>query len=225
MMKRFFLMGVALFLIFPVWSQETKGIILNAKQRPLKGMKVWKKNTTESTETNKMGVFMFSPQLLSTDTLVVSVSRKEEAVIPVGQMKEFAIKLDKKFYILKDGDKEYKKDYNKVFRASTSSNVLTRDQIAKLSANSLYDILKGSIAGVSVNEGANGTQVSIRGGNSFDLNTEPLFVIDGTLYENSTDADSAVSVNDIDRIEVQKDGSAYCMKGANGAIIITTIKN
>lgn len=224
MMKKILMIGIVFSMTFTVWAQDVKGIILNAKQRPLKGMKVWKKNSMESTETNKMGVFMFS-QLLPTDTLVVAVSKKEEAVIPVRQMKEIAIKLEKKFYILKDGDKEYKKEYNKVFRASTSSNVLTREQIAKLSASSLYDILKGSIAGVSVIDGNDGPQVSIRGGNSFDLNTEPLFVIDGTQYESSADADAAVAVNDIDRIEVQKDGSAYGMKGANGAIIITTIKN
>ena len=33
-----------------------------------------------------------------------------------------------------------------------------------------------------------------------------------------------VSINDIDKVEIQKDGASYGMKGANGVIIITTIK-
>ena len=32
------------------------------------------------------------------------------------------------------------------------------------------------------------------------------------------------SINDIDKVEIQKDGAAYGMKGANGVIVITTIK-
>ena len=32
------------------------------------------------------------------------------------------------------------------------------------------------------------------------------------------------AINDIDKVEIQKDGAAYGMKGANGVIVITTIK-
>lgn len=56
------------------------------------------------------------------------------------------------------------------------------------------------------------------------MNTEPLFVVDGTQYENSADVDASISINDIEKIEVMKDGGAYGMKGANGVIIITTMK-
>lgn len=223
MIKRLFLVLIVLSAAYPVIAQDFKGIITNSRQRPLKGIKVWKKNTTESTKTDKTGVFMFS-QIQPGDTLVIGVSKREEAVIPVRDLNQIVIKLEKKHYILQDGTNEYKREYKRTFRANTSSNVLTREQIAKLSANSIYDILKGSISGVTVTEGADGRQVSIRGGNSFDLNTEPLFVVDGTLYESSAEVDSYVSVNDIERIEVQKDGAAYGMKGANGVIIITTMK-
>jgi TonB-dependent SusC/RagA subfamily outer membrane receptor len=70
----------------------------------------------------------------------------------------------------------------------------------------------------------NGDKITIRGGSSFDLDNEPLFVVDGTLYESSSEVDGVVSINDIDKVEIQKDGAAYGMKGANGVIIITTIK-
>ena len=220
MKKRLFLVLYTSLFVVTVFGQDFKGVIVNAKQRPLKGMKVWKKNTTESVKTDNMGVFFF-PGLQPTDTLVVSISKKEEAIIPIGKLSQASLKLGKKFFILFDGQKEEKREYTRILRTSYNSNVLTREQIQKLSANSIYDLFKGgAIPGVTVN----GDKITIRGGSSFDLDNEPLFVVDGTLYESSSEVDGVVSINDIDKVEIQKDGAAYGMKGANGVIIITTIK-
>lgn len=137
-------------------------------------------------------------------------------------MSQASLKIEKKFFILFDGQKDEKREYTKILRASYNSNVLTREQIQKLSANNIYDLFKGgAIPGVTVN----GDKITIRGGSSFDLDNEPLFVVDGTLYESSSEVDGVVSINDIDKVEIQKDGAAYGMKGANGVIVITTIKN
>ena len=220
MKKRLFLVLYTSLYVAMVFGQDFKGVIVNAKQRPLKGIKVWKKNTTESVKTDNMGVFSFSG-LQPTDTLVVSISKKEEAIIPIGKLYQASLKLEKKFFILFDGQKEEKREYTRILRASYNSNVLTREQIQKLSANSIYDLFKGgAIPGVTVN----GDKITIRGGSSFNLDNEPLFVVDGTLYESSSEVDGVVSINDIDKVEIQKDGASYGMKGANGVIIITTIK-
>ena len=220
MKKRLFLVLYTSLYVAMVFGQDFKGVIVNAKQRPLKGIKVWKKNTTESVKTDNMGVFSFSG-LQPTDTLVVSISKKEEAIIPIGKQSQASLKLEKKFFILFDGQKEEKREYTRILRASYNSNVLTREQIQKLSANSIYDLFKGgAIPGVTVN----GDKITIRGGSSFNLDNEPLFVVDGTLYESSSEVDGVVSINDIDKVEIQKDGASYGMKGANGVIIITTIK-
>lgn len=141
MIKKIFLIGVIIVITLPCFAQNIKGIITNAKQHPLKGIKVWRKNTTESVKTDKMGVFMFT-DLTQTDTLIISVSKKEEAAIPVQDLKEIVIKLEKKNYIIYDGINEYKREYKKILRMNTSTNILTHEQIAKLSANSIYDILK-----------------------------------------------------------------------------------
>ena len=177
MKKRLFLALCTSLFILTAVGQDFRGVIVNAKQRPLKGMKVWKKNTTESVKTDEMGVFSFSG-LKPTDTLVVSISKKEEAVIPIGKMSQASLKIEKKFFILFDGQKDEKREYTKILRASYNSNVLTREQIQKLSANNIYDLFKGgAIPGVTVN----GDKITIRGGSSFDLDNEPLFVVDGTL--------------------------------------------
>ena len=103
--------------------------------------------------------------------------------------------------------------------------------------------LGGSVAGLSVasSSGQPGasTNIRIRGGNSITAGNEPLYVIDGVLIYNSTDAASTgnsyagsgfnpiASINpaDIESIEVLKDVSAsaiYGSRGANGVIIVTT---
>lgn len=48
MKKRLFLVLYTSLYVAMVFGQDFKGVIVNAKQRPLKGIKVWKKNTTES---------------------------------------------------------------------------------------------------------------------------------------------------------------------------------
>lgn len=103
-----------------------------------------------------------------------------------------------------------------------NSNVITRNQIQQMSASSIYDILRSSVPGVTVTEGGKGSIVTIRGTNSLESNIEPLFIIDGSEYESSADANAQVSINDIEKIEIDKDGSAYGVRGANGVIIITT---
>lgn len=97
MKKRLFLALCTSLFILTAVGQDFRGVIVNAKQRPLKGMKVWKKNTTESVKTDEMGVFSFSG-LKPTDTLVVSISKKEEAVIPIGKMSQASLKIEKKFF-------------------------------------------------------------------------------------------------------------------------------
>lgn len=218
MKQRLFILSVILLSGMAISAQDFKGIIINAKQNPIKGMKVWRKNTTESVKTDKMGLFFFSG-INSKDTLVISVSRREEAVIPVEKLSQVSIKIEKNFFTLFNGEKEIKREYSRKIRTVYSSNVLTREQIQKLSANNIYDIFKGgTIPGVTVN----GNKITIRGGTSLDLDNEPLFVVDNTLYENSNEVNNSIAVNDIDKIEIQKDGSIYGAKGSNGAIIITT---
>lgn len=79
-----------------------------------------------------------------------------------------------------------------------------------------------------------GSTFFIRGINSINANAQPLFVIDGVIWNNSYDVESihngffsnpldVIDVNDIEKISVIKDGSSiYGSKGSNGVIIINT---
>jgi len=74
----------------------------------------------------------------------------------------------------------------------------------------------------------------IRGINSLNANAQPLFIVDGVIWNNLYDASSIhqgffsnsldyIDVNDIESISVEKDGtSIYGSKAANGVVIIKT---
>ena len=93
-----------------------------------------------------------------------------------------------------------------------------------MSAHSIYEILRNGFTGVTVIDTENGPIVVIRGGSSLESGNEALFVIDGMTYESSSEVDSQLSVHDIEKIEILKEGSGYGVRGANGVVIITTKK-
>jgi hypothetical protein len=82
------------------------------------------------------------------------------------------------------------------------------------SYNSIYDMLQGSVPGVSVNKGS----VRIRGISSFRLSNEPLFVVDGIPVSSIADIPPQM----VKSIEVLKGsaGAIYGSRGSNGAILI-----
>lgn len=121
---------------------------------------------------------------------------------------------------------------------------LKSEDLMKTNPTSLNQGLQGRIAGVQVNQndGAPGAGVSIqiRGANSTETSTEPLYIIDGIPFTSSgmpgtgrdgmmqtTNPLGAISPSDIESIEVLKDASAtaiYGSRGANGVVLVTTRK-
>ena len=126
-----------------------------------------------------------------------------------------------------------------------SSNELLKNKTANpLSA------LQGKIAGVNITQSSGaagaGAHIVLRGGTSLERDNQPLFVVDGVIYDNSTSAvgNSAfdgmtstatsnsnrimdISPEDIENMSVLKGPAAaalYGSRAANGVIIITTKK-
>ncbi|GAB4009276.1 TonB-dependent receptor [Spirosoma migulaei] len=94
--------------------------------------------------------------------------------------------------------------------------------------------LQSRVAGVQVsqNTGAPGGNISvrIRGTNSINGSSEPLYVVDGIQISNSGGINdvsplSTINPNDIESVEILKDASAsaiYGSRAANGVVLITT---
>lgn len=82
----------------------------------------------------------------------------------------------------------------------------------------IYDMIRGRVAGVEVS----GRSIRIRGTNSLNVSTEPLFVVDGVIVREIDD----IAPETVRSIEVLKgpDASAYGVRGSNGVIVITRKK-
>ncbi len=96
------------------------------------------------------------------------------------------------------------------------------------SALQLEQLIQGRVAGVEIVR-LDGARISlrIRGTNSVNSGTEPLYVIDGMKVhaESFTDAMAGINPGDVARIEVLKDAGAtaiYGSDGANGVVLVTT---
>ncbi|MCR4765825.1 MAG: hypothetical protein K5856_06600, partial [Bacteroidaceae bacterium] len=65
----------------------------------------------------------------------------------------------------------------------------------------------------------------LRGPNSMrDHLSPPLFIIDGIPYESWVEVDNLLSMDDVAELTVDRDGSGYGARGANGVVIIRTMK-
>ncbi|WP_200979539.1 TonB-dependent receptor [Echinicola sp. 20G] len=98
------------------------------------------------------------------------------------------------------------------------------------------DLLQGKMAGVNISstsgEPGAAQNVIIRGIGSLRSGTQPLYVIDGFLLDNSDTGIASnplnfLNPNDIESIDVLKDASAtalYGSRASNGVVVITTKK-
>ncbi|CAG4991608.1 TonB-dependent receptor P3 [Dyadobacter sp. CECT 9275] len=108
------------------------------------------------------------------------------------------------------------------------------DELTQLPITNVAQGLQARVSGIQINQnsGSPGGNISvrIRGTNSINGNSEPLYVIDGIQISNSGGINdvsplSTINPNDIESVEVLKDASAsaiYGARAANGVILITT---
>ena len=135
--------------------------------------------------------------------------------------------------------------YGSLSRRDLTGSVssIKSDELTKSGSRNVVGALQGQVAGLSITsqsgEPGAGFNIKIRGNNSINAGTTPLFVIDGMQMDISSgevattsstgsgtfDPMSFINPNDIESIEVLKDATAtaiYGARGANGVIIITT---
>ncbi|MBP8790075.1 MAG: TonB-dependent receptor [Breznakibacter sp.] len=108
-----------------------------------------------------------------------------------------------------------------------SVSVVSADKLENLPVANFGQALQGQVAGLQVmaNSGEPSAPMSfsIRGVNSINAGTEPLFIIDG-IPVSAADF-SAINPNDIESQTVLKDAAStaiYGARAANGVIVITT---
>ena len=108
-----------------------------------------------------------------------------------------------------------------------SVSTVKADKIAEVPAASFDQALQGQSAGLMVlsnsGEPSKAATFQIRGTNSINSGTAPLFILDGVPISSSDF--NAISPNDIESVSVLKDASStsiYGARAANGVVVITT---
>ncbi|MCC8118875.1 MAG: TonB-dependent receptor plug domain-containing protein [Bacteroidales bacterium] len=224
-MKRNLLIMLFLSALCAGFAVELTGVVCDAKGKPKKGIEVLLADDVK-VKTKKDGIFNIET---TKDSITLQVSRDETLTVPV-RGDRMVIFLEKKQARVEYDNDTLHIPYVKELKYYSQGILINREQIVKSGARDLYELLKGRVAGCVVN----GNLISLRptgnlrgemrGGEDLKSNFEPLFFVDGVECRGSAQANVRAPIETIESVEVLKDGTMYGLRGAAGAIHITTIK-
>ena len=204
---------------------KVRGVIKDETGEPIIGATVRVKGKSEGTVSDFDG--NFSLDVTGDNTLQISYIGYQTQELAVGKQHHFSIVLEEDKKILNEvvviGYGTQKKGDITSSVGSVKSEDFTAGAI-----NDAGQLIQGKIAGLSVtNPSGNpvgGTEISLRGNTTIlGASTNPLILIDGVPGDFNT-----VAPEDIESIDVLKDGSAaaiYGSRGTNGVVLITTNKS
>lgn len=102
---------------------------------------------------------------------------------------------------------------------------VNQEQIGQRTPTNAFEAIQGQVSGVQINTGSgapgSGASIRIRGTSTINGGTDPLYVVDGQPVDNIDN----INPNDIESIEVLKDGASaaiYGSRSANGVVLVTT---
>lgn len=204
---------------------EITGKVTDENGEPIPGATVSIPGTSVGTVTNLDG--KYSLNVPDGATVVFSFIGYETIRIEIGDQSILNVILEEDVSSL---DEVVVLGYGSVQKSDLTGSVSKIDatELANLPAPRVDQLLQGRAAGVNVTSvsGSPGARASIRirGGNSVQGDNEPLYVIDGFIAGTNFNLNN-INVNDIESIDILKDGSAislYGTRGANGVILIST---
>ncbi|WEK34414.1 MAG: SusC/RagA family TonB-linked outer membrane protein [Candidatus Pseudobacter hemicellulosilyticus] len=204
--------------------KDIKGTVSNEKGEPIAGATINVKGSQQSAVTNEQGVFTLNG-IADNAVLVVSNIGYDTKEIPVAGKTEVSIQLTIKIGALDD---IVVIGYGTQRRAEVStaiSSVKAKDFV-KGAVGDAAQLIRGKVAGLAViTPDGNPTataQIKLRGVNSIANSASALILIDGV-----PGSFTSVAPEDIESIDVLKDGAAaaiYGTRGTGGVILITTRK-
>jgi TonB-dependent starch-binding outer membrane protein SusC len=214
--------------VMQVSAQGTKiqGKVVDATGEPIPGVTVVLKGTTIGAVTDISGLYSFEVNVSDNSILVFSyVGMKPKEVAINGQnqidvtLEDDVLGLDE--VIVVGYGSQQKKD------VTGSVEVINSKKMEGRPNTQFGDLIQGKAAGVELvsNSGkpSQGFNLRIRGTNSINASSEPLYVVDGV----PTSDTRALNPSDIESISILKDASSaaiYGAQGANGVVLITTKK-
>lgn len=243
------LMVITLFGLFglqgDLFGQQkmVKGTVVDEAGLPIPGANALIKGTTKGAVTDLDGVFNIELNP-NENILVVSFIGYDKVEVNVANQSELTIKLVESFQL-----SEVVITAAGIERNSNtlgySVTTLNSEQLNQRNEADAVRALTGKVAGVNIQSSGGvaggATNITIRGNSSLGNNNQPLFVVDGVPFDNSTFEQSGtrqtqssqstpsrafdIDPNNIASLTVLKGAAAaalYGSRAANGAIIITT---
>ncbi|MDX3914626.1 MAG: TonB-dependent receptor [Pseudosphingobacterium sp.] len=206
------------------FQQFVSGVVRDEKGLPLQGVSIKIKGTNTGTTSNVDGLYKLSISQENA-TLLFSYIGYVTQEVPIKNQNTIDITLKEDANTLNEvvvvGYGTQKREQITTAIASVKS-----EDFVQGSVNDAAQLIRGKVAGLSVvSPDANPVataQVNLRGVPSILASSAPLVLIDGvpgTLF--------TVAPEDIESIDILKDGSAaaiYGTRGTNGVILITTKK-
>ena len=213
-------------------AQELTGTILK-DGKPQKNIRVWLKHNKGVAKTDKEGHFWL-PRVLPTDTLVMGVSTKYDAQLLVGEHKDIIVNLEDDGFTVSGGLEEVtvtapsskRTEYTSVITLK-KMQVVNHDMIMRESIKSVFEAVRRIVPGAKIETDPITFKkhfTIVRGRNSFRVPGPPLFIIDGISYDNGNDIEDFLAIEDVAEVSVDRDGSGYGARGANGVVIIRTMR-
>lgn len=215
-----------LFIVLISFAQQNrlKGKVYSDDGAPLPGASVLVQGTKQGTVTDFDGNFTINANIGS--VLIITYVGYIDGKVEVNSQTSYKITLKSATNTLNEivvtgYSREKKSDI------SGAITVVKVADIAQESSPNILTALQGRVAGLQINSGGtpggNDSQITIRGLTTVNSGSAPLWVIDGVQTTNS----SALNPEEIESIQVLKDGASAAIYGtsaANGVIVVTTKK-
>ena len=206
-------------------AQNVTGKVADADSGPIPGVNIIVKGTTLGTTTDANGEYAINVEGES-KVLVFSFIGYVSQEVPVNNQSVIDISLEADLQVLEEVVVVGYGTLQKRDLTGAVSNVKA-SQLENENPNAVQDILRGNIAGLNVGfstTAKGGGSLQVRGKQSLNANSSPLLVLDGAIYYGEL---SDINPNDIESVDVLKDGSSAAVFGAKaaaGVILITTKK-
>ncbi|TKG96862.1 TonB-dependent receptor [Puteibacter caeruleilacunae] len=219
-------------------SQVITGTVTSVSKEPIPGVSIAIDGTTIGTVSDFDG--KYSIKVNSPDqVLIFTFIGMEPKMVKVGEQSVINVVLDESNVELEEVVAVGYGTMKKSDVTGAVASVRSEDIVASGGAT-IEQALAGRTAGVIINNNDNapgaGLNIKIRGTNSINASSAPLYVIDGFPVEGSFNEGGSlessgqsplagIDPNDIESIDILKDASAtaiYGARGANGVVIVTT---
>lgn len=217
----------ALFFYLPAQAQsrQVSGTVTDPKGDALRGVTVNIKGSTTSTSTDEKGAFKLNVpngQAVLVFSFIGYIAKEQ----PVGTQSVFTISLQENDAAL---DQVVVVGYGTQKKRDVTGAIssVTAKQIEERQAIDVLDAMQGQAPGLQIAQESGrpgaGSSVRIRGIGTFQGGADPLYIVDGAQGVDI----NGINPNDIESIEILKDGASaaiYGSRSANGVVIITTKK-